>query len=165
LAVIYLADKSAWQQARFESAAAETFRKLQNGFRLAICPVIAAELLFSARNHKDFMASRADYDTLVWLDTTTEAQRRMLDVMQALARRRQHRSVGIPDLLVAATAELSGARCCTMTATSSGSPRSPASRTSGSCPAARGTADPRLDARPARSRRSAHAVERRIEYV
>jgi predicted nucleic acid-binding protein len=109
VAVIYLADKSAWMQAEANTPAAAVFRKLQNGLRLAICPIVEAELLFSARNLADFVASRAVYADLVELETTANAQQRMLGVMEVLARRGQHRSVGIPDLLVAATAEAHGA--------------------------------------------------------
>jgi len=72
--VIYLADKSAWMQARMNSPAAAVFRSLQNGRRLAICPIVEAELLFSARNHADFIASRLAYADLVELETTADAQ-------------------------------------------------------------------------------------------
>jgi len=107
--IVYLTDKSAWEQLRYSEAARQRFAKLQGGWQIAVCTVIAAELLYSARNHDEFLAQRADYETLRWLDTGPEVQRRVLDVMQSLARLGQHRGVSLPDLFVAATAELGGA--------------------------------------------------------
>jgi len=104
--IVFLADKSAWEQARYDQLAEDRLVLLREAHQLAICTVTAAELLYSSRNYKEFVANRADYDALRWMDISPEAQRRALDVMQALALRGQHRSVGIPDLLIAASAEV-----------------------------------------------------------
>jgi predicted nucleic acid-binding protein len=107
--VIYLADKSAWEQVRYNEAVRERFAKLQTTCQLAIHTVVAAELLFSARTYDAFLARREECDGLRWLDTPPEAETRALDVMQVFARQGRHRSVGIPDLLIAAVAEVHGA--------------------------------------------------------
>ena len=106
---VFLADKSAWEQAKYHQEVEDRLLDLRIDGRLAICGVTAAELLFSARNADDFVALRADYEALRWLSTGPTVEERVLDVMLALSRRGQHRSVGIPDLMVAATAEQHGA--------------------------------------------------------
>ncbi|GHJ45789.1 ribonuclease VapC [Catellatospora sp. TT07R-123] len=107
--MIYLVDKSAWEQLRYSDAARQSMITRFLDGSIATCPVIAAEMCFSARNHAELTAMRTEYETVLWLETSDAAQRRMLDVMQLLALRGHHRSVGIPDLLVAATAEAHGA--------------------------------------------------------
>ncbi len=103
--MIYLVDKSAWEQLRYGTAATLKLSKLAEANELATCPIIAAELLFSAKNHEQLRAHRGQLETMLWLETTDDAEHRMLGVQQDLARRGHHRSVGIADLLVAATAE------------------------------------------------------------
>ena len=107
--MIYLADKSAWAQLPFSEAAQERFQSLHEAYQLAICAPIAAELLFSARNEVALRRQREDLDSLRWLPLSPDAERRMFDVQQMLARRGHHRSVGVVDLLVAVTAEHVGA--------------------------------------------------------
>jgi predicted nucleic acid-binding protein len=107
--MIYLTDTSAWEQLRHSEPARQMFAKLNMGCQIAVCTVIVAELLYSTRNSDDFHTQRAMCDTLRVLDIGPDCERRMLDVMQALAMRGQHRSVGIADMLIAATAELRGA--------------------------------------------------------
>ncbi|MEU8000221.1 PIN domain nuclease [Catellatospora sp. NPDC049111] len=107
--MIYLVDKSAWEQLRYSDAARQTMMTRFLEGQIALCPVIVAEMCFSARNHAELTTMRGEYESVVWLETTDAAQRRMIDVMRLLAQRGHHRSVGIPDLLVAATAEAHGA--------------------------------------------------------
>lgn len=66
-----------------------------------------------------------------WIDVSTDAMNRAMDVHRALAGRRQHRNFRLPDLIIAAAAELDGPRSCTMTPTMTASPRSPVSRSNG----------------------------------
>jgi predicted nucleic acid-binding protein len=103
--VIYLVDRSAWEQLRYSRDARQGFRRLAGGNELAVTPVVAAELLFSARNHQQLLAHRHRLERLTWLESGNDVQERMLSVQQQLARVGKHRSVGIPDLMVAATAE------------------------------------------------------------
>lgn len=105
MAVIYLLDKSAWEQLRHGEAARTRFQTLSTFGEVATCPAIAAELLYSAHNHADLIEFRGRLETLLWLETTDDAAHRMLGVQQLLAKRGQLRGIGIIDLLVAATAE------------------------------------------------------------
>ena len=103
--MIYLVDKSAWEQLRHSEAARERFAHLAEANEVATCPVIAAELLFSAKNHQQLRAHRAQLERVLWVDTSDDAAHGMLGVQQTLATRGHHRSVGIADLLIASTAE------------------------------------------------------------
>src|SRR5690242_6846920 len=103
---VYLTDKSAWEQLKYSTVAQERFVQLHTGYQLAVCTVVVAELLFSARNHVDFMTQRAEYEALRWLDVDLDVQHRALEVMETLAERGLHRGAGPVDLFVAATAEV-----------------------------------------------------------
>lgn len=101
----YLVDKSAWVQLRVSERARQRFGQLARTREVAICPVIAGELLYSARNHAQLQEDRGWLETMRWLETTDDAQERALFVQQDLSRRGQHRGIGMIDLLIAATAE------------------------------------------------------------
>lgn len=103
--MIYLADKSAWEQLRYGQAARDRFAHLLMDNEIAACPVIAAELLYSARQHDELQRWRRQMESLVWLESNDDAAHRMLGVQRDLAKRGHHRSVGVVDLMVAATAE------------------------------------------------------------
>jgi len=103
--MIYLMDKSAWEQVRQTEAARRNFAKFSRAGEVATCPVVAAEMLYSARDHADLREFRRRLETLLWLESNDDAALRMLGVQQDLAKRGHHRSVGVVDLLVAATAE------------------------------------------------------------
>lgn len=105
---LYLADKSAHAQ-RYRSV--EAAERLDRGIaagEIAVCEVVALELLYSARSSADYEALAGALAALPWLPTGHDALRRALDVQHQLATRGQHRRP-LPDLMVAATAELSGA--------------------------------------------------------
>ncbi len=103
--MIYLVDKSAWEQLRYSDYARHRLTSLSVASHLATCPVIAGELLYSARDHEDLVGIRGWLERLMWLETSDDASDRMLAVQSELARRGQHRGVGIVDLIIAATAE------------------------------------------------------------
>lgn len=106
--VTYLGDKSAHQQRyRSPEAAAVLDKSMANG-ALAVCEVVALELLYSARNGRDYKEIRGALDALTWLPTSNAALRRAIDVQDVLAQRGQHRRP-LPDLVIAATAEEHGA--------------------------------------------------------
>lgn len=104
----YLVDKSALEQRRHRTEARDLLALLLTQGVLATCHVIALEVLYSARNAADYDTLRADLDALPWLPVTVEAMDRTLEVQHTLARRGQHR-LPLPDLIIAATAELGGA--------------------------------------------------------
>jgi predicted nucleic acid-binding protein len=107
--IVYLTDRSAWEQTRYNEAARQKFAKLHASWQIAVCTVIAAELLFAAGSHEAFVRQRAELETLRWIDMSPTAHRRSLNVMQELSRRGMPGVVGIPDLMIAATAETHGA--------------------------------------------------------
>jgi predicted nucleic acid-binding protein len=105
MAMIYLLDTSAWSQLRLVAAARTRFTELLRTNEVATCPVAAGELLYSARSQAQLREQRRQLEKLLWLETTNDAQERVLALQDDLARRGHHRSVGVVDLLVAATAE------------------------------------------------------------
>jgi hypothetical protein len=105
---VYLVDKSALEQRRCNEDARNLLALLLGDGALATCHVIALEVLYSARNVADYEILRADLAVLPWLPVTADAMNRALAVQHALAQRGQHR-LPLPDLIIAATAELGGA--------------------------------------------------------
>ncbi len=105
---LYLADKSALEQRRHSEDARNLLALLLGEGALATCHVIALEVLYSARNLADYETLRADISALPWLPVTVDAMDRALAVQHRLAQRGQHR-LPLPDLIVAATAELENA--------------------------------------------------------
>jgi predicted nucleic acid-binding protein len=73
---------------------------------IATCAVVELEVLYSTRNHDDHESVARDrrigYE---WLAMPDEIWDRALEVQSLLSARGQLRSVGIADLLIAATAE------------------------------------------------------------
>jgi len=75
--------------------------------RIAITIVTELEVGFSARSTKGYATTRRTLlDYLVPILVAPRAEQRAREVQAALVRRRQHRTVSIPDLLVAAIAEV-----------------------------------------------------------
>ncbi|WP_067474667.1 PIN domain nuclease [Nocardia amamiensis] len=106
-APVYLADKSAHaQRYTSEDAARRLDSEIATG-RLAVCEMVALELLYSARNGSDYLRLNTALEALPWVATESAAMRRALDVQRQLAKRGQHRRP-LPDLIIAATAELTG---------------------------------------------------------
>jgi len=105
MTTIYLVDKSALEQRRHVDAARDLLTLLLSQGALASCHIIALEVLYSARNLADYESLQVDIAALPWLPVTVEAMDRAMEVQDLLARRGQHR-MPLPDLMIAATAEL-----------------------------------------------------------
>jgi predicted nucleic acid-binding protein len=104
----HLADTSALARLR-HPAVAGVLRPLIEAGLVATCGVIEFELAWATRTSAELDELRADRDAgYEWLATHDEDWRRALDVQAALWRGGQIRSVGFPDLLVAAVAEREG---------------------------------------------------------
>ena len=103
-----LVDKSALAPRNHHPGAAATLRELAEVGNLATSHLVALEVLYSARNVADYKALDAVLRSQPWLGLTPEVGDRALEVQGVLARRGQHR-LSIPDLLIAATAEVHGA--------------------------------------------------------
>ncbi|MGH3984784.1 MAG: PIN domain-containing protein [Pseudonocardiaceae bacterium] len=105
---VHLADKSAWEQARYDRRARDRLHELRAAGRLAVCVVSMAELLFSARNADELNRIRLDLSALPYMHITADAERHVVETMTALAACGQHRTP-IPDLMVAAIARVGSA--------------------------------------------------------
>lgn len=103
-----LADKSAWEQTRYDSRARERVRGLRDAGQLATCVVSTAELLYSARNAAELRRIRGELSALPYLITGPETERQVADITAALAERGQHRTP-VPDIMIAAIAASSSA--------------------------------------------------------
>lgn len=99
----HLADKSAWEQARFDKRARDRMQELRQTGRLAVCLVSMTELLYSARNAAELAQLRVELSALPYLAVTAAAEQHVGDTMAALAGRGQHRTP-VPDLILAAIA-------------------------------------------------------------
>jgi predicted nucleic acid-binding protein len=107
---VLLADKSALEWARRDKRARAAFLGLRTAHVIAACHMTALEIGYSARNQADLEALVAGQRALEWLPVSEAVMDRALEVQRLLAadsgngRRRP-----IPDLIIAATAELHGA--------------------------------------------------------
>jgi predicted nucleic acid-binding protein len=75
---------------------------------VAVSGVLELEVLYSARGHADFVATRQELRGYPRLEIEESDFERAADVLELLARRGRHRSAGLPDLLQAAVAERHG---------------------------------------------------------
>lgn len=103
----YLAHKSVWARLTQPVVRAAFAPRVDRGL-VGTCPIIDLEILYSARTgsvHDHFRAQRGAFE---YFPMTDEIVQRAVEVQGLLAQRAQHRSVSIPDLLIAATAERYG---------------------------------------------------------
>jgi predicted nucleic acid-binding protein len=77
--------------------------------RLATCQMIALEHLNNAPDPKAYEGVWGVLHGVRWIDVTSSAMDRALEVHRKLAASSQHRNFRLPDLIIAATAELNGA--------------------------------------------------------
>jgi len=107
---LYLADTSAWNRADRPAVTAAWEQRLAT-HSLATCALIRLEILYSARSAKDYEQLAAELSGLHELPCGTDEIERALEVQRALSKRGGlfHRSVKIPDLVIAACAEHAGA--------------------------------------------------------
>jgi predicted nucleic acid-binding protein len=106
---VYLADTSVYVlRSRFPEVG-ERFAELLSTGRLAACQMSALEHLNNAPNPKGYEVLWKSIHGHRWIDVTTDAMNRAMSVHRKLAASSQHRSFSLPDLIIAATAELGGA--------------------------------------------------------
>lgn len=76
--------------------------------KIATCDMVRLELLWTSRDHADFVVMHDKLDSLRNLAIGARVWRRATDVFEQLAATGplHHRSVPLPDLLIAAAAEL-----------------------------------------------------------
>ena len=105
-----LADTSAWTSRHRNPETLEDFNERLEDGEIATCDTVKLELLWSARDHAEFASLRSDLDALVLVPIDQRVWHRAIDVFGELAARGplHHREVKIPDLVIAAAAELAG---------------------------------------------------------
>lgn len=106
---VYLADTSVYVLQGRHPQVRDRFSSLLAAGRLAACQLTALEILNNAPDPSGYAALWQAMHTQRWIDVTTEALDRALAVHRQLAAASQHRHFKLPDLIIAATAELAGA--------------------------------------------------------
>jgi predicted nucleic acid-binding protein len=102
----FIADTSAWARASHPAVAKEWAAAIR-GRQIATTPIVSFELLYSAQDGTAFDELAADLAQLRAIPITRSVTSAAQQAMRQLAhvRPKYHRSVKIPDLLVAAAAE------------------------------------------------------------
>jgi hypothetical protein len=106
---IYLADTSVFVHQGRSSMVQRRFESLLSEGRLAACQMTALEYLNNAPDPGWYETLRAALHGQRWMDVTTEAMNRAMEIHREMAATSQHRRFRLPDLIIAATAELNGA--------------------------------------------------------
>jgi predicted nucleic acid-binding protein len=106
---IYLADTSVYVLQGQHPPVRRRFETLLAEGRLAACQMTSLEYLNTAPDPKSYGLLWTALHGHRWIDTTAQAMSRALDIHRALAATSRHRHFRLPDLIIAATAELHGA--------------------------------------------------------
>jgi predicted nucleic acid-binding protein len=106
---VYLADTSVYVLQHRHPPVRRRFETLLAEGRLAACQMTALEYLNNAPDPKGYEILWGALHGHRWMDVTTQAMDRALAVHRTLAATSQHRHFRLPDLIIAATAELNGA--------------------------------------------------------
>lgn len=106
--MIYLVDKSAWEQRRHSQDAEERLKALMTYGQGATCQIIMLEILYSARSGTEYRQLRQWQHLLPRLPTGEAELGQALEVQAQLADRGQHHRP-LPALAIAATAHAHGA--------------------------------------------------------
>ena len=101
----YLVDTSVFARLS-KPAVAAAFAPLAAEGQVGLCPPVAFELGFSARNHADYLALSERLGSFATVPVTEADQQRALQVQEELSARGRHRALSLVDALVAATAEV-----------------------------------------------------------
>jgi predicted nucleic acid-binding protein len=104
MTTLYLVDTSVWHWARHPAARAALQVELDRG-TVATCAIIDAELIVSARSEREADEMTAERRALRWLPTPDETWDQLLATQLALVKTSKHRSVKLPDLIIAAVAQ------------------------------------------------------------
>lgn len=106
---VYLADTSVYVLQGRHPEVRQRFQSLLAAGRLAACQMVALEYLDNAPDPRGYEILWRALHGQRWIDVTAQTMSRALDVHRALAAASQHRHFRLPDLIIAATAELNGA--------------------------------------------------------
>jgi predicted nucleic acid-binding protein len=111
---VELADTSAWTNRLKEPSVARDFTERVERGVIATCEMVDMELLWSAVDARAFRDIREARAALPTYRVGSDAWARATDVFEQLAARGplHHRQVALPDLLIAAAAEIAGVPVC-----------------------------------------------------
>lgn len=109
-----LADTSAWTSRHLDPSVAADFDDRLVRSEIATCDMVRLELLWTTRDAGELAARRAALEALHDCPIERPAWSRAIDVFEQLGAQGplHHRRVKLPDLLVAAAAELAGLSLC-----------------------------------------------------
>ena len=106
---VYLADTSVYVLQGRHPQVRQRFEALLVEGRLAACQMTALEFLNNAPDPKGYEILLGALQGHRWIDVGTDAMNRAMATHRAMARQSRHRNFRLPDLIIAATAELAGA--------------------------------------------------------
>jgi predicted nucleic acid-binding protein len=106
---IYLADTSVYVLQGLHPQVRRRFETLLAEGRLAACQMTALEYLNNAPDPKGYERLWAALHGHRWIDVDTRAMDRALATHRRMAETSQHRQFRLPDLIIAAAAEIHGA--------------------------------------------------------
>jgi predicted nucleic acid-binding protein len=104
----FLADKSALTRRDTRPEVREVLEPLLVAGEIATCGIVDLELLYSASSRATYRSLSEALRGMPRVAVDEASVRRAIEVQAMLAERSQHRSVPLPDLLVAACAERAG---------------------------------------------------------
>lgn len=105
---VYLADKSALTRSDTRPAVRDVVEPLLLAGRIATCGIVDLELLYSAPSPATYVELADALRAMPRVPVTEAVVDRALAVQAQLASTSEHRSVPLPDLLIAACAEMAG---------------------------------------------------------
>jgi len=105
---VYLADKSALTRRETRPEVREVVEPLVLAGRIATCGIVDLELLYSAPDPVTYAELAVALRAMPRVPVTEAVVDRAIEVQGWLAVTSQHRSVPLPDLLIAACAESAG---------------------------------------------------------
>jgi predicted nucleic acid-binding protein len=108
-AAVYLPDTSVYVLRQRHPAVRQRFEDLLLEGRLATCQMTSLEVLNNAPDPRGYEVLWRVLHGQRWVDVTSAAMDRALEVHRELSRTSQHRHFRLPDLIIAATAEINGA--------------------------------------------------------
>ncbi|RMI27712.1 PIN domain nuclease [Nocardia stercoris] len=104
--ITYLADTSAVVRLLGNRSIQRAWQETLTTGLIAICDAVELEMLFSATSLADRLTKKSLFDNLFgWVPTPDNVWIRAHEIQQQLTDRGHHRSAGLADLVVAATAE------------------------------------------------------------
>lgn len=104
--ISYLIDTSAAARLFIDPTVRKVWHETVTAGVIAVCDAVELELLFSARSLADRLHKKEQLGALFgWVATPENVWVRTHQVQQLLTERGHHRSAGVSDLVIAATAE------------------------------------------------------------